>query len=227
MKGQLRGPSDAAHFHNQLVGIKEEGDVLCELDTFIGISEDKQFCKNGEFSELANPYKDKIIGETNALRFLISLLPDANNDEFDFQRRWLSDYPRLNSTVSGLIDEQTSYLKRNYDAFRTDFQSTLSQSINAFNLRAIEAANNTADLRLIQTAINGLWNITKGNVDSLVVQMNGTILGHEKVNAILSEKSVYDPFVIPMGWESILEIDVFEQVSDLKVDIKKYFDVRN
>jgi len=30
-----------------------------------------------------------------------------------------------------------------------------------------------------------------------------------------------------MGWESILEIDVFEQVSDLKVDIKKYFDVRN
>jgi len=168
MKAQLRGPSDAAHFHNQLVGIKEEGDVVCELDMFIGISEDKLYCKDGEFAELDNPYKDEIISKVKSIKFLISLLPDANNDEFDFQRRWLSDYPGLNSTVSGLIDEQTSYLKRNYDAFRTDFQNTLSQSTSAFNLRAIEAANNTADLRLIQTAINGLWNITKGNVDSLV-----------------------------------------------------------
>jgi hypothetical protein len=227
MKGRLLGPKDAASFHNQLVVIKAEGDVLCELETFIGICEDKLSCKDGKFSELAIPYKDEIISKVNALRFLISLLPDANSGEFDFRRRWLSDYPGLESTVSGLIDEQTSYLKQNYDAFRTDFQSTLSQSISAFNLRAIEAANNTADLRSIQAAVNGLWNITEGNVDSLVVQMNGNILDDEKVNAILSEKSVYDPFVIPMGWESILEIDVFGQLSDLKVEIKKYFDVRN
>jgi len=108
MKSGLRGPSDAAHFHNQLVGIKKEGDVLCELDTFIGISEDKQFCKSGEFGELANPYKDEIVSKVNALKFLIGLLPVANRGEFNFQRRWLSDDSSLNSTVSGLIDEQTS-----------------------------------------------------------------------------------------------------------------------
>jgi len=227
MKGSLRGPSDVARFHKQLAGIKAEGDVLCELDTLIGISEDKQFCKHGEFAELANPYKDEIISKVNAIRFLISLLSDANNGEFNFRRRWLRDDPRLESTVSELIDEQTSYLKRNYDAFRKDFQSTLSHGLSSFYQRAIEAANNTADVRSLKATVNGLWKIQEGNVESLVAQMNGTILEHEKINAFLSEKIVYDPFVIPMGWESISELDVFGKVSDLKLEIKKYFDVNN
>ena len=38
--------------------------------------------------------------------------------------------------------------------------------------------------------------------------MNGTILDHAKVNAILSEKNIYDPFVIRMGWESFLEVSL-------------------
>ena len=87
MKAGLQGPRDAASFYKQLAGIKAEGDALCELDTFIGICESKQFCKKGEFAKLANPYKDEIVGKVNALKFLISLLPDANNGEFNFQRR--------------------------------------------------------------------------------------------------------------------------------------------
>jgi len=222
MKGRLLGPYDAVRVYNQLVGIKAEGDMMCELDTFIGISEDKLYCKDGEFAELDNPYKDEVISKVEFLMFLTDLLPDTNRHKFNFRRRWLRDDPRLESTVSELIDEQTSYLKRNYDQFRTEFQSTLSQGISAFYRRVIEAANNTADIRSIQSAVNGLWKIQEGNVDSLVVQMNGTILDHEKVNSILSEKSLYDPFVIPMQWESILELDVFGKVSDLKLEIKKY-----
>jgi len=209
------------------VGIKAEGDVLCELNTFIGISQDKQFCSHGEykFAELANPYKDEIISKVNALKFLNDLFPDANKGEFNFRRRWLREDPGLHLTVSGLIDEQTSYLQRNYDAFRKDFQSTMSQSLSGFYQRAIEAANTVADVRSIQAAVNGLWIIQEGNVDSLVVQMNGTILDQEKVNAILSEKSVYDPFVIPMKWEGLLKgLDLLEKVSDLKLEIKKYLD---
>jgi len=178
MKGSLRGPSDAVNVYNQLVGIKVEGDVLCELDTFIGISDDKRFCTDEKykFAELANIYKDEIISKMKYLNLLTDLLPDTNRPEFNFRRRWLRDDPRLESTVSELIDEQTSYLKRNYDAFRKDFQSTLVQSISAFYRRVIEAANNTADVRSLKATVNGLWKIQEGNVDSLVAQMNGTIL---------------------------------------------------
>jgi hypothetical protein len=222
MKGQLRGPSDAARFHNQLVGVKEEGDMLCELDTFIGISEDKQFCKNGQFAELDNPYKDEIISKVKSIKFLIGLLPEASNREFNFQRRWLRDDPRLESTVSELIDEQTSYLKRKYDAFRKDLQRTLSQSISAFYQRSMEPwfsldipfldsiprSYYFTKLRQLRTeaTLGRLCKIQKGNVESLIVQMNGTILDKEEVNAILSEKNIYDPFVIRMGWESFLEV---------------------
>jgi len=131
MKGRLRGPSDAVRVYNQLVGIKAEGDVLCELETFIGISDVKRFCTVGKykFSELANPYKNEIISKVKSIKFLIGLLPETSNREFNFQRRWLRDDPRLESTVSELIDEQSSYLKRKYDEFRKDLQSTLSQSI--------------------------------------------------------------------------------------------------
>jgi len=178
-----------------------------------------------KFAELANPYKDEIISKVNALKFLNDLFPDANKGEFNFRRRWLRD-PGLESTVSELIDEQTSYLKRNYDAFRKDFQSTLSQSISDFYRRAIEAANNTADVKSIQAEVKRLWIIQKGNVESLVVQMNDTILDHEKVNAILSEKNVYDPFVIPMKWEGLLKgLNLLEKVKDLELEIKKYFDI--
>ena len=225
MKAQLRGPSDAVRVYNQLVGINTEGDVLCELETFIGISDVKRFCTVGKykFSELANPYKDEIISKVKSIKFLIGLLPEASNREFNFQRRWLRDVPRLNSTVSGLIDEQTSYLKRNYDAFRTDFQSTLSQSLSGYYRRAIEAANNTANVESIQSAVNGLWIIQKESVDLLVVQMNGTFLDHVKVNSILSEKSVYDPFVIQMKWEGLLKgLDLLEKVKDLELEIQKY-----
>ena len=65
---------------------------------------------------MTNPYKDEIISKVKSLKFLIDLLPEAN-----FRRRWLMDDSRVDSAVSELIDEQTSYLKRNYDAFRTDF----------------------------------------------------------------------------------------------------------
>ncbi len=137
MKGRLRGPSDAVRVYNQLVGIKAEGDVLCELDTFIGISDDKRFCTDEKykFAELANIYKDEIISKMKYLNLLTDLLPDTNRPEFNFRRRWLRDDPRLESTVSELIDEQTSYLKRKYDAFRKDLQRTLSQSISAFYQR--------------------------------------------------------------------------------------------
>jgi len=91
----------------------------------------------------------------------------------------------------------------------------------------IEAAYNAAGVRSIQSAVNEIWKIQKGNVDSLVVQMNGTILDHENVNDILSRKNIYDPFATLLGWEGISELDVFVKVSDLKLDIKKYFDVRN
>jgi len=221
MKGRLLGPKDAARFHKQLVGIKAEGDVLLKLDTFIGISEKKQFCKSGEFAE---PYKDEIISKVKSIKFLIDLLPEASKGEFNFRRRWLRDDPRLDSTVSELIDEQTSYLKRKYDAFRKDLQSTLSQSISAFDQRSMEPwcslgipyldsiplFNYLTKLRQlrIEATIGGLCKIQNGNVDSLIVQMNGTILGNEKVNAILSEKNIYDPFVIRMGWESFLEVSL-------------------
>jgi len=223
MKGQLRGPSDAVRVYNQLVGINTEGDVLCELETFIGISDVKRFCTVGKykFSELTNPYKDEIINKVNDLKFLIGLLPDPNRPKFNFQRRWLRDDPRLNSTVSGLIDEQTSYLKRNYDVFRKYFQSTLSQSLSVFYRRAIEAANTTADVESIKATLKGLL-LQKENVDLLVVQMNGTILDKEKVNDILSRKNIYDPFVTPMGWESILAIDLLEKVSILELEIQTY-----
>jgi len=53
--------------------------------------------------------------------------------------------------------------------------------------------------------------------------MNGTILDQEKVDAILSEKNIYDPLVIAMKWESLLkELDVFEKVSVLKSEISNY-----
>jgi len=227
MKGRLRGPSDAVRIYNQLVGINTEGDVLCELETFIGISDVKRFCTVGiyKFAELTNPYKDEIISKVNDLKFLIDLLPDPNRPKFNFQRRWLRNDPGLESTVSGLIDEQTSYLKRNYDAFRKDFQSTLSQSLSGYYRRAIEAANNTANVESIQAAVNGLWIIKEGNVDLLVVQMNGTFLDHEKVNSILSENSVYDPFVIQMNWEGLLKgLDLLEKVKDLELEVQKYLD---
>jgi len=225
MKAQLRGPSDAVRVYNQLVGINTEGDVLCELETFIGISDVKRFCTVGKykFSELVNPYKDEIISKVKSIKFLIGLLPEASNREFNFQRRWLRDDPRLESTVSGLIDEQTSYLKRNYDAFRTDFQSTLSQSLSRYYRHAIEAANNTANVESIQSALKGLWIIQKESVDLLVVQINGSFLDHVKVNSILSENSIYDPFVIPMKWEGLLKgLDLPEKVKDLELEIQKY-----
>jgi hypothetical protein len=55
--------------------------------------------------------------------------------------------------------------------------------------------------------------------------MNGTILEHEKINAFLSEKIVYDPFVISMKWEGLLKgLDLLEKVKDLELEIQKYLD---
>ncbi len=121
--------------------------------------------------------------------------------------------------------DMSCYLKRNYDAFRKDFQSTLSHSLSSFYQRAIEAANTTADVRSLKATFNGLWKIQDGNIESLVAQMNGTILEHEKINAFLSEKIVYDPFVISMKWEDLLKgIDLLEKVKYLELEIQKYLD---
>jgi len=227
MKGGLFGPTEAADLYKELVAIKEEGDLQCDLETFIGISDDKRFCTGGgyKFAQLPNSYKDEMISKLKALKFLISLLQEGNRGEFNFRQMWLRYGTGQNSMVSTLIDEQAWYLKRSYDAFRKDFKSTLQQGLSGFYRRAIEAANNTADVRSIQVAVNGLGKIQEGSVDSLIVQMNGTILDHEKVNAILRDKNIYDPFVIAMGWESLLKgLDVFEKVSDLKLEIKRYLD---
>ena len=113
-------------------------------------------------------------------------------------------------------------MKRNYDAFRKDFQSTLSQSLSGFYQRAIEAANTTADVESIKATLKGLLIIQNGNVDSLIDQMNGTILDQVKVNDILSRKNIYDPFVTLLDWKSLLGLDVFGKVKDLESEIQKY-----
>ena len=139
MKDRLSWTIHAVRVYNQLVVIKAESDLMCELDTFTGISDIEDFYKDGKFAELANPVKDEIISKVKSIKFLIDLLPEANKGEFDFRRMCLKSIPGMDSRVSELIDEQTIYLKRKYDAFRKDLQSTLSQSISAFYKRSIEA----------------------------------------------------------------------------------------
>jgi hypothetical protein len=155
MKDRLIGASDAALLYRQLKGIKEEGDILCDLDTFIGISDENHSCTDGEykFAQLDNRYKDEIVSKLNSLKFLISLLPEQNRGEFNFQQRWLPDGTGQNSTISNLIDNLASYLKRSYAAFRKDSQSTLLSSISVYYRRAIEAANNHEDIQKIEASM--------------------------------------------------------------------------
>jgi hypothetical protein len=225
MKGRLFGTNDAALLYRKLKEIREEGDVLCDLETFIGISDDKRFCTIGEykFAHLLNRYKDEIVSKVKAIKFLISLLPEQNRGEFNFRQRWLRDSTGQNSTISDLIQEQASYLKRKYDAFRKDFQSSLQSSLSVFYRLSLEAANNTEDITKIESTIDGLLTFPKGNGDSLIAQMKGTILEHDKANTILNEKNIFNPFITELRLESLLmEYDVF--LNDLKSEIKKYYE---
>jgi len=227
MKDRLIGTSDAALLYRQLKGIREEGDILCDLDTFIGISDENHSCADGEykFAQLTNRYKNETVSKVKALKFLISLLPEQNRGEFNFQQRWLPDGTGQNSTISNLIDKLASYLKRSYAAFRKDSQSTLLSSISVYYRRAIEAANNTDDITKIEDTIDGLLKSMGKNDYLFIVQMNSTILEHEKTKAILNEKTNFDPFVTELGLESLLTgYDVFVFVNKLKSEIKTYFE---
>jgi len=205
--------------------IREEGDVLCDLETFIGISDDKRFCTIGEykFAHLLNRYKDEIVSKVKAIKFLISLLPEQNRGEFNFRQRWLRDSTGQNSTISDLIEEQARYLKRSYDAFRKDFQSSLLPSLIAFYRRAIVAANNKKDIKNIEGTIDGLQISLKGNGDSFIIKMNATILEHDKANAILKEKNIFNSFVTELSLENLLTgYDGF--LNNLKSEIKTYIE---
>ena len=83
MKGGLFGPTETADLYKQLVGIMKEGDLQCDLETFIGISDDKRFCTGGEykFAQLPNSCKDEMISKLKALKFLNSLLKEGNRGE--------------------------------------------------------------------------------------------------------------------------------------------------
>ncbi len=219
------GTSDAALLYRQLKEIRVEGDVLCDLETFIGISDDKRFCTIGEykFAHLLNRYKDEIVSKVKAIKFLISLLPELNRGEFNFRQRWLRDGTGQNSTISNLIGELASYLKKGYDAFKKEFQNTLLPSLIAFYRRAIEAANNHKDIQKIEGKIDVLLKSLNGNGDSLIAQMKGTILEHDKANTILKEKNIFNPFITELRLESLLMgYDVF--LNNLKSEIKKYYE---
>ncbi len=225
MKDRLFGPSDAALLYRRLAGIGTEGDVECDLETFIGISDGYHFCSDGEykFAQLDNRYKDEIVSKVKALKFLISLLPEQNRGEFNFQQRWLRDSTGQNSTISDLIEEQARYLKRSYDAFRKDFQSSLLPSLIAFYRRAIVAANNKKDIKNIEGTIDGLQISLKGNGDSFIIKMNATILEHDKANAILKEKNIFNSFVTELSLENLLTgYDGF--LNNLKSEIKTYIE---
>ena len=226
MKDRLIGTSDAALLYRQLKGIREEGDILCDLNTFIGISDENHSCTDGEykFAQLDNRYKDEIVSKVKALKFLISLLPEQNIGEFNFRQRWLRDSTGQNSTISILIDELASYLKQGYVAFKKEFQNTLLPSISVYYRRAIEAANNHEDIQKIEASMEFLLKSLNENGDSIILQINGTILEHVKAKAILNEKNVFDPFMSELRLESLLTgNDVFVKVNDLKSEIKKYF----
>jgi len=90
----------------------------CDLETLIGISDDKRFCTGREYklSHLPNSYKDEMISKLKALKFLISLLQKGNRGESNFRQMWLRYGTGQNLMVSTLIDEQARYLKQSYDA---------------------------------------------------------------------------------------------------------------
>ncbi len=216
------GTSDAALLYRQLKGIKEEGDVECDLETFIGISDENHSCTDEEykFAQLDNRYKDEIVSKVKALKFLISLLPEQNIGEFNFRQRWLRDSTGQNSTILNLIDEQASYLKRSYVAFRKNFQNSLLPSLIAFYQRAIVAANNNEDIKNIESKIDLLLKSLNGNGDSLIIQMNGTILQHDQTNTILNEKYIFDSFMAELRFESLLDgSDVFDKVNGFRIEL--------
>jgi hypothetical protein len=230
MKDRLFGPSDAALLYRRLAGIGTEGDVECDLETFTGISDGYHFCSDGEykFAQLDNRYKDEIVSKVKALKFLISLLPEQNRGEFNFQQRWLRDSTGQNSTISILIDELASYLKQGYVAFKKEFQNTLLPSLIAFYRRAIEAANNHEDIQKIEGKIDVLLKSLNGNGDSLIIQMNGTILEYDKATAVINEKYVFDSFLTELSLENLLNgSDVFEKVNNLESELVAKRVVRN
>jgi hypothetical protein len=230
MKDRLSGPSDAALLYRRLKGIREEGDILCDLETFIGISDENHSCTDGEykFAQLSNRYKDEIVSKLKSLKFLISLLPAQNRGEFNFRQRWLRDGTGQNSTILNLIDEQASYLKRSYVAFRKNFQNFLLPSLIAFYQRAIKAANNHEDIQKIEGKIDVLLKSLNGNGDSLIIQMNGTILEYDKANAVINEKYLFDSFLTELSLESLMNgSDVFKKVNVLESELVAKRVVRN